>query len=239
MSTNISFSVPGVRFLRSISAVLSIVGLLVLPGYARAQAPTATPVPGVAPPPAAPQPAPVTGAPPSPWDAPPSAYAPNGEYVAPLSQTTQPSYVPQSVALSGPRMIRDWHDGDPIPWGYHREERVRKGEVISGAIVFGVLYLYSGFIAAIGEDVSPGNNRAAALYIPVLGPFIELHQSSSATLNYLLVLDGLAQGVGAGMFLHGLSSPRAVLVRNNLAMVTLTPAQFGKDGAGVMMLGRF
>jgi hypothetical protein len=136
-------------------------------------------------------------------------------------------------------MIRDWHDGDPIPWGYHREERARKGEVIAGSIVFGVTYLYSGFVAAIGEDLSPGHSRVSALYIPVLGPFIELHESDSATLNYLLVLDGVAQGVGAALFLHGLSSPHAVLVRNDLAMVTVTPAQFGKDGAGVMMLGRF
>jgi hypothetical protein len=181
----------------------------------------------------------MNGAPPVGWEAPPSAYAPNGQYVAPLSQNTQPSYVPQSVALSGPRMIRDWHDGDPIPWGYHREERVRKGEIITGALVFGVPYLYSGFVASIGQDVSSGDNRLAALYIPVLGPFIEVADTSSATAKYVLVLDGLAQGVGAWLVIHGLSSPHAVLVRNDLAMVTVAPAQFGKDGTGVMMLGRF
>jgi hypothetical protein len=171
--------------------------------------------------------------------APPSAVAPNGEYVAPLSQETQPVYVPQSVALSGPRMIRDWHDGDPIPWGYHREERVRKGEIIPGAIVFGVTYLYSAFAASVGADISPNDNKAAALYLPVIGPFIELKESDSATLNYLLVLDGVAQGVGAALLIHGLSSPAPVLVRNDLAMVTVTPAPMGKDGTGVMFLGRF
>lgn len=46
---------------------------------------------------------------------PPSQMAPNGEYVAPLSQQTQQVYVPQSVALSGPRMIKDWQEGEPIP----------------------------------------------------------------------------------------------------------------------------
>jgi hypothetical protein len=30
-----------------------------------------------------------------------------------------------------------------------------------------------------------------------------------------------------------------VLVRNDLAMLTVTPAQFGRDGAGAMLLGRF
>src|SRR3954469_8973442 len=85
---------------------------------------------------------------------PPTQMAPNGEYVAPLSQQTQQVYVPQSVALSGPRMIKDWDENQPIPPGYHRDTRVRKGLVIGGAILFGVPYLYSAGFAAIGDDVT-------------------------------------------------------------------------------------
>lgn len=213
-----------------------------------AQAPTATPPPESAPPaaaPAQPAPAPSPGAAPPQqyqqypqYPAPPYASAPNGQYVAPLSQTTQPVYVPQSVALSGPRMIKDWRDGDPIPWGYHREERVRKGAVISGSILFGVTYGYSLFFAAIGEDIDSNNNGAAPLAIPVLGPFITMKNSDSTTLNYMLALDGLAQAAGAALIIHGIVSPKAVLVRNDLG-VSFMPAPMGKDGQGLVMMGRF
>jgi hypothetical protein len=233
---------------RSLFAALSLFVALGTASSALAQAPAMTPAPGSppaeeAPPPAVPpvaQPtrppaAPPPGSPPVPS----SAMAPNGEYVAPMSQTTQPVYIPQSVALSGPRMLKDWQEGQPIPYGYHREERMRKGPIIVGSIVFGVPYLYSALIASVGADVSSGDNRAAALFLPVLGPFIELHESSSVTIDYLLILDGLAQATGAALFIYGVTSPRPVLVRNDLAMVTLTPARLGRDGTGLLLTGRF
>jgi hypothetical protein len=168
--------------------------------------------------------------------------APNGEYVSPLYQQTQPTYLPQSVALSGPRIIHDWEEGQPIPHGYHPETRVRKGAVLTGALLFGIPYLYSAFAASVGSDVassSNGKNEAAALYVPVLGPFIETGVSSSATVNYILVLDGLAQAAGAGLLIYGLVSPKTILVRNDLAMVTVTPMHLGKDGSGLGLFGRF
>ncbi|HEX4405337.1 MAG TPA: hypothetical protein VH560_10945 [Polyangia bacterium] len=177
------------------------------------------------------------------WGAPPSGVGPNGEFVAPLSQTTQPYYVPQSVALSGPRYIKDWNDGEQIPWGYHREERVRKGEIISGAILFGVPYIISSWTASLGADLSSTtgeSNPAGWLYLPVLGPFIEISKSDSAAANEFLVIDGLCQGIGAALFFHGLLSPRPILVRNDLALnVMVTPAPVGKDGTGMMFSGTF
>jgi hypothetical protein len=172
----------------------------------------------------------------------PSAMAPNGEFVAPLSQATQPAYVPQSVALSGPRMIRDWDETQPIPYGYHRETRVRKGMVITGGIVFLVPYLYSSLFASVGADVSSasgGSNKAAALYLPVLGPFIEMGETDSATARYFLAIDGLAQAAGAFMFIYGLAVPHNVLVRNDLAMLTVVPVHVGHDGTGLGLVGRF
>jgi hypothetical protein len=213
-----------------------------------AQAPAMTPAPESAPPAAAPvqpAPAPAPGAAPPQqyqqypqYPAPPYATAPNGQYVAPLSQTTQPVYVPQSVALSGPRMIKDWRDGDPIPWGYHREERVRKGSVIAGSILFGVTYGYSLFFAALGEDIDSANNELAPLAIPVLGPFIAMKDSDLATGTLVLALDGLAQGIGAWLAISAIASPKPVLVRNDLG-VSFMPAPMGKDGTGMMMTGRF
>ena len=172
---------------------------------------------------------------------PPGQVAPNGEYVAPLSQQTQQVYVPQSVALSGPRMIKDWDENQPIPPGYHRESRVRKGLVIAGAIVFGVPYLYSAGIAAIGDDVTRNgeSNPVQYLYIPVLGPFIEMGQTDSSTARYFLTLDGLAQSAGAFMFIYGLASPKSILVRNDLALLTVMPTKMGHDGQGLSVLGRF
>jgi hypothetical protein len=170
---------------------------------------------------------------------PPSAMAPNGEYVAPFAQQTQPAYVPQSVAMSGPRMIKDWDENQPIPHGYHPETRVRKGMVIGGAVVFGVPYLYSLLIASVGADVSGGgSNPVASLAIPVLGPFIEMGETSSSTAHFMLALDGAAQTAGAIMFIYGLTTPRNVLVRNDLAM-TVVPMHLGKDGSGLGFVGRF
>jgi hypothetical protein len=36
-----------------------------------------------------------------------------------------------------------------------------------------------------------------------------------------------------------MASPKPVLVRNDLAMVTVTPVRLGRDGNGVGVVGRF
>jgi hypothetical protein len=173
--------------------------------------------------------------------APASAIAPNGEYLAPFAQQTQPVYVPQSVALSGPRMIKDWQEDQPIPYGYHQETRVRKGMVIGGGITFGAVYLYTAFIASVSVDLADrdSSHNANALFLPVLGPFIQLTQTDSATFRYVLTLDGLAQAVGAAMFIYGLTTPKTVLIRNDLATVAWMPMPLGKDGTGLGLVGRF
>lgn len=174
---------------------------------------------------------------------PASAVAPNGEYVAPLSQTTQPTYVPQSVALSGPRFIKDWEPGQPVPYGYHEEERVRKGLVISGAVVGGVLYIISTMIASLGADIASsngGDNKTAWLYLPVLGPFLEMSETGgSSSANEFLVLDGLAQAAGVTMLIAGIMYPKHLLVRNDLATVGVLPMKIGMEGEGLGLVGRF
>jgi hypothetical protein len=173
---------------------------------------------------------------------PASAVAPNGEYVAPLSQMTQPTYVPQSVALSGPRFIKDWVPGSPIPHGYHAETRVRKGSVITGSILFGVAYGYSSFIASIGSDVSSetgDRNVVGWLYIPVLGPFLQMQETDSATLRYLLAIDGAVQATGAILVVTGILYPKWLLVRNDLASGNIVPMKVGLDGSGLGFVGRF
>jgi hypothetical protein len=141
----------------------------------------------------------------------------NKEYTAPLSQTTQPSYVPQSVALSGPRQL-DHHEGEPVPPGYTPVQRTRKGPIVAGAVVFGTLYLFSSAAAAAGADSAQhgGSNEVGALWIPVAGPFIQMGQTDSALGKYMLAIDGIGQAAGAALLAWGLTSPKTVLVRNDL-----------------------
>jgi hypothetical protein len=168
-----------------------------------------------------------------------------GEYVAPLYQQTQPSYVPQSVALSGPREMA-YQEGDPIPPGYHSAERVRKGLIIGGAVTFGTLYLFSALVAAAGADSSQnGSNPEAALWVPGVGPFLQMAQTRSATANVLLAVDGLGQSAGLVMLGFGLFSPKTVLVRNDLASsksnkteVAVAPMT-GRGTTGMTVVGSF
>ena len=164
------------------------------------------------------------------------------QYTAPLYQRTQPSYVPQSVALSGPHELRDWSEGEPIPAGYHPVERIRKGMVIGGAVTFGSLYLISLFVAAAGSDSTETgeSNPEAAMWIPVAGPFIQMGRTDSATGNLVLAVDGLAQAAGVSMFIYGLASPAKVLIRNDLAgqnalKLSIAPIlSKGMSGAGLV-----
>ncbi len=163
----------------------------------------------------------------------------NGEYRAPMSQTTQPSYVPQSVALSGPETIDDWDETRRVPAGYHPEQRKRKGLIISGAILFGSAYLISAFSASVGADLSNhGNNAAAALFVPVVGPFIQMATWDSSTGRFFLAIDGACQVAGVAMVLAGISQPKIILVRNDLG-ATLVPLHTRDGGNGLALVGHF
>jgi hypothetical protein len=167
---------------------------------------------------------------------PPPGYEPGGYYV------------PPSVAQSGPRRINDWEEGEPIPPGYHSVGRIRKGLVIGGAVTFGVTYLLSALVGAAVNDISVatgGTGRSAKLLlIPVFGPFTLLGSTISATGQFGLVLDGLAQTAGVGMFIAGLAWPKMVLVRNDLAgnkkfELKPMPMRFGQNSGGFGVVGSF
>ena len=162
------------------------------------------------------------------------------QYTAPLSQRTQPSYVPQSVALSGPRMITDWEEGEPVPAGYHPTTRIRKGPVIAGSILFGVFYLFSTLAASIGSETSNGGtNPEGYLWIPGVGPFLQM-PGSSAIGSWFLALDGIAQSGGLALLIYGIAAPRTVLVRNDLGLrVVPRPMALGHGGGGFGLVGSF
>lgn len=173
---------------------------------------------------------------------PASAQAPNGEYIAPLQQQTQQVYMPQSVALSGPRVIKDYEEGEPVPPGYHPESKVRTGLVVGGAVTFGVMYLISVLVGAAitdGNRLSGGNDSGELLYVPVAGPFLQMTKTESSSGNVTLAIDGIAQAAGATMLIVGITSPKTVLVRNDLAEVRVMPMRMGQDGTGLGLLGTF
>lgn len=160
------------------------------------------------------------------------------QYTAPLSQTTQPSYVPQSVALSGPREIRSYREGDPVPPGYRPVERTRKGLVIGGSVLFGTLYFFSALAAAV--DADHGKGDLAALWAPGVGPFIQMAQTESATGKLFLAIDGLGQSAGLFMLIYGIASPKTVLVRNDLAKTEVRVAPMtGRGTTGLALTGTF
>lgn len=171
-----------------------------------------------------------------------SAQAPNGEYVAPLQQQTQQVYVPQSVAMSGPRIIKDYEPGDPVPPGYHAETRARTGLIVGGAVTLGTLWLISALVGAAMNDVNEYSTRTTRgdfLFVPVAGPFLQLINTETSSGKTVLVIDGAGQAAGAAMLIVGLTSPRTLLVRNDLAEVRIAPVNVGERGTGLGLVGRF
>jgi hypothetical protein len=172
----------------------------------------------------------------APQEAPPDA--PRPRYMVPLEQHTQPSYVPQSVALSGPRVIGDWEEGQDIPPGYHVSTRVRKGPVIAGAVVFGLLYLFSTLAAAIDSEVNSGSG--GPLLVPAIGPFIQMGSTSDSIGTWALAVDGLAQTGGLALLIYGIAAPKTVLVRNDLGLrIEPRVIAVGRSGTGLGLVGSF
>jgi len=188
--------------------------------------------------------------PPPPPVAPPSA---RPQYQAPLSQTTQSTYVPQSVALSGPEEITEFDHNRPVPEGYTLVHRTRKGLLVGGGVTFGVTYGISLLVAAVGEDTkncdtydyydstSSGSctNEVAAMAIPVAGPFIQIANTDSAVAKLFLAGLGGAQVAGAIMLYYGLTTKKPVLVRNDLVGSLQVSPLIGSGHTGLALSGHF
>jgi hypothetical protein len=165
--------------------------------------------------------------------------------------TAQPRPAPIETAppapaahFNGPRVITDWQEGEPLPPGYHPVQRTRKGAIVAGAVTLGILYFVSALIAAVYTDSSNHDhtsNPAAGLFVPVVGPFITMTQSSSATADVFLVMDGGAQAAGAILLVYGLTSPQTVLVRDSYfgRPIFPKPMLLGRNGGGLGLVGSF
>jgi hypothetical protein len=210
------------------------------PSLAGAQTPPPAPPPAAYAPPPGYGPPPAGYAPPA-GAYPPGAYGPPGAYVAPPGAYGPPPGYYAPGAYAAPRVIEDWEEGQPIPPGYRPKTKIRTGLVAAGAGVLGGFWLVTAMTSVVVADAT--SNRSVALgAIPIAGPFALLPQSGGfATVDFLLVLDGVAQVAGAAMLVAGIAAPKTVLVRADVGKVTLlpTPIAFGKTGAGVGLKGTF
>ena len=182
-------------------------------------------------------------APPSPYAPPPPATTTPYPYAspyptyppAPYGTYAAPTYAPYATApppaynTDAPKQL-DYEEGQPVPPGYHLKEKVRPGPVIAGSVTFGVLWMVSVFTSAIGSAL--GDDDVRDLWIPVVGPFITIARVDNNRSTPTLALDGAGQAIGVGLLVWGITSPRTVLLRNDIAGVEVhvTPMLTSKSG---------
>ncbi len=135
----------------------------------------------------------------------------------------------------------DWQPGDPPPPGFRVEERMRKRDIIGGALLFGIPYVVSATAATFG--VAQNVPELGLLYVPVVGPFIALGAATCCASGALspmtvvtLVADGFFQTVGTVWLWYGLLSKKKVLVLDKSVRVTPLPL---RSGAGLMVGATF
>jgi hypothetical protein len=196
-------------------------------------------------PPAPAQPAPEQGQPPPQPYPYPYPYPPQ-PYPYPYAYPPQA----QPAVKEPPREIK-YREGESTPPGYTYVERTRSGMVLAGALVLGIPYTL-GLYAAAAADFENGSGW---LVVPAAGPFLmigardskcddrdgdagdALECAGDVYLTMLLVLDGLAQTAGAALLLIGVTSPKRLWVRQDLA-VSVGPTRVG-SGYGLGAVGSF
>jgi len=198
------------------TALACALALVLTPSGAGADSGSAPPATSAAPPPALPPP-------------PPAAYASSAPGVPP----------PAPPSSDRPLIVTDWPEDEPAPAGYHWGKRVRRGPIIAGAVLFGTFYLLSVFVGAGGQ--TGGDQAYGWLYLPALGPFSEISNSSSPLATVTLIIDGAVQSGAVALLVWGITSPAPVLVRNQIdaPRVMPVPMILGRNGSGMGLVGTF
>jgi hypothetical protein len=157
----------------------------------------------------------------------------------------QPAYAPPPPTK--------WRSGDPVPLGYHVEQRPRDALVTAGLVVTLVPYIFS----AIGAYAADSKNESGWLYVPFAGPWITIGRrdyscnpdaSNPSTGDSLrcvgdvflvmaLITDGILQAAGGTLLLVGYTVTKPELVRDDAA-VRFAPMRIG-TGYGAGLLGAF
>jgi hypothetical protein len=154
------------------------------------------------------------------------------------AQPTAPAVVaapmaPAPVPEAGPRPVN----------------RPNRALLMTGLVLFGAPY-----VASIGVGAGSGHVGDSDLYIPVLGPWLDLGARGGCPSNgdcgpetgnkVLLVGDGILQTVGALQIIGAFVFPETVGVttvatNKSGGFLSLTPSKVGHDGYGMSALGQF
>lgn len=137
----------------------------------------------------------------------------------------------------------------PVAEGPAPINRPNRALLMTGLVLFGAPYVASIGVAAGSPHVGDSN-----LYIPVLGPWLDLGARGGCPANgdcgtetgnkVLLVGDGILQTVGALEIAGAFIFPETVGVttvatNKSGGFLSLTPAKVGRDGYGMAALGQF
>jgi hypothetical protein len=146
---------------------------------------------------------------------------------------------------------RAGRDGDPVPAGYHVEERPRSGLVTAGLVM--VLVPYA--IGAFAGIAAKFGNESTWLVAPVVGPWLTMGQrhyyscdkgsNASDSLGCAadvlvvtgLIISGVVQAAGGTLLLIGVLNPKPTLVRDDSAL-RVRPMTIG-SGYGVGLESAF
>jgi len=120
--------------------------------------------------------------------------------------------------------------------GYHKETHPREGLIIAGATVFGVVYLLN---IATGAIADAGGDSYGALYVPGIGPFIQLAKTSGGAGGPVLVIDGILQLGGIAMFAAAFAAPKTESVLNKVGRDIHIAPVLGRDDTGLTVVGSF
>ncbi len=140
----------------------------------------------------------------------------------------------------------------PVPEGFHKERKIDRGLLVAAIGTFVI-----GYGAAALTAIPAANQGGSALLVPFAGPFLMMANvkqdgpqcDSSTTMcadsfhragidGYLAIM-GVAQIVGAGLFITALVARHDVIVRDSAkASVRVSPI-LGGQLAGVQLTGTF
>lgn len=147
----------------------------------------------------------------------------------------------------------EWHEGDPLPAGYHAEKEMYVPLVMAGAIELGTTWLTLGvlpgaILLAAGADSSglsscvACTSGGATLLVPAIGPFLAMivlgAEGATEPAGYaLLAVDGVIQSAGLGMLIAGLVMQRDILVKDRVAGIDVEVQPVVSAGPGGGTLG--
>ncbi len=155
-----------------------------------------------------------------------------------LSLSLLPAAASAQMRGASPQPVQvPYEEGTLVPPGARVVNRARAGMIVSGASVFGTLWLFSAMLGTVGS--SQPLDTAVWMSVPIVGPFVYASRADgvSETGAFLLTVDGVLQGAALVMLIAGATHPVPFLSYDRAASSaprwTLTPGFAGGPGASL------